>query len=284
MASGNYSSNTGVNCNLRVVFSSSTNTADNTSQVTMTAYIDYYAPLYMGSRVLTFNCDGQTYSISTPRISDGGSAQRHTVLGSWVAVVGHNSDGSKRCYVGISSNLNITYSGRHLGNVSAGGTANLDDIPRKSTINEIGNFNVEGEHWLTFSKNSSSFWQSLYIQAKKPGSSNQPETVGVFAGYSSGQHIKFDPGDIAKIYKIAMPDTNIGSYLEFTYHLETYTYIGGSYIGEDSRTVRGYVRGTMFTKVGNSWEPCVPYIKVNGNWKPCVSYVNVNRNWKISKT
>lgn len=280
MASGSYSSSTGVKCNVRANFWSSTNTATNTSSVTMTAYLDYYAPLYMGSRTLTFSCDGKDYNVTTAKISDGGRGEKHRDLGSWTVTVDHNNDGSKICYIGISIPLNITYSGKPLKTVSTGGTVNLDTIPRRSTIDALGDFNVEAEHWIDFTKNSPSFWQNVWIQARKSGTNNDFETVGVFAGYTSGQHMKFNPENIAQVYRIAMPDTNVSQYVDVLYHLETWTSKGGTYIGEDSRVVKGFINGTMFTNVKGTWKKCVPFVNVDGLWKPCISYENVNRSWK----
>ena len=72
MAKGSFSSNTGVQCNIRLEFWSSIDVLSNSSNVTMTAFLDYYAPLYMGSRNLSFNCNGNSYQIITNRINDSG--------------------------------------------------------------------------------------------------------------------------------------------------------------------------------------------------------------------
>ena len=47
--------------------------------------------------------------------------------------------------------------------------------------------------------------------------------MGVFGSYENGQHVKFDPANIAKIYSIAMPETTVGTYVDVMYHLEIWT-------------------------------------------------------------
>lgn len=102
-----------------------------------------------------------------------------------------------------------------------------------------------------------------------------------FWAYSSGQKIKFTDSDVAAIYEIDMPDTKPGAYVDIIYHLETWAGPGKTnYVGADVSTVKGYIRGNSYTKVGNSWHRCVPFIKVQKNWKPCVCYQNVNKTWK----
>ena len=280
MAKGSFSSNTGVQCNIRLEFWSSIDVLSNSSNVTMTAFLDYYAPLYMGSRNLSFNCNGNSYQISTNRINDSEKSLKHLNFGSWTTTVQHNSDGSKSCYLEVSILLNITYSGKYLGTVTAGGNVNLDKIPRKSIIESIGDFSVEGEHWLNYRKYFPSFWQNLWITAKNAGRDENWQTVGVFGGYENGQHVKFDPTNIAKIYSIAMPETTVGAYVDVMYHLETWTSKGGIFIGEDTKTVKGYLSGNISLNIDGNWKKCIPFVNDSGTWKPCFPYTNVLNNWK----
>jgi hypothetical protein len=152
----------------------------------------------------------------------------------------------------------------------------------KSLITSVGDFNIEGEHWLDF-QSFGPYWNTLWVQGKKAGSGNYT-TVGTFDGYTSGKHVKFEPWGITYLYKAAMPQTNVGVYTDILYHLETRLSQGGTYIGEDTRVVKGYITGTMFTNVGGQWKRCVPFTNVNGNWMPCMSYENVNQSWKLTHT
>lgn len=143
MASGSFSSNTGVSCNIRVDFWSSTNITQNTSTVTMNAYLDYTAPIYSSAqKSVTFNCGGGSYTQNFT-IPSGGSGRRSLSLGSWSNTVAHNADGTKTCYIGISAKINITYSGRYIGEISAGGDVRLDNIPRTATIETATDFDIE---------------------------------------------------------------------------------------------------------------------------------------------
>lgn len=279
MASGSFSSNTGVSCNVRVTYWTSTDISSNTSNVTMTAYLDYNAPLYMNMRTLTFNCNGVSHIVTTSRISDSSRAYRQHQLGAWTTSVRHNDDGSKSCYIGISIPLNVTYSRKYIGTLSPGGTVSLDNIPRKAMIDEASDFEVENEHFITFTTHSSSFWYRLRVSAWND-QNHEWQLISIFENYSSGKHIRFNKSEIALVYKIGMPYTNVGSYVEFKYHLETWVSNGQGYIGEDTRVVKGYISGNMFVNVNNIWKKCVPFINVNGTWKPCVPYINVLGSWK----
>lgn len=150
----------------------------------------------------------------------------------------------------------------------------------KAEIDVLGDFGIEGEHWLTYKKYSNNFYYNLWITARKRGSNNSYETVGAYGDYKSGQHIRFTDETITKLYKIALPETNVWEYLEVRYHLETWTQKGGEYIGESAKEVKGYIDGTSMVNVNGTWKKSVPFIKVNGNWKPCVAYVNVRNTWK----
>lgn len=129
MASGNFQSNTGVNCNLRVEWTSSSNVADNTSTVNVKVYLVHNS-LYNVSKTLTINCLGQSYSVATPVINTTASGNK-TLLANKTFTVSHNSDGTKSGTISATINsFNVTYSGTYIGNLSTSGTATLDNIPR----------------------------------------------------------------------------------------------------------------------------------------------------------
>lgn len=67
---------------------------------------------------------------STTNVSGTGS----TLLRTQDVWVGHNSDGSKTQRLSASFNINITYSGSWLGQLTVSGNANITSIPRASTL------------------------------------------------------------------------------------------------------------------------------------------------------
>lgn len=82
--------------------------------------------------------------------------------------VNHNSDGSKSQSFSGAFNIAITYSGSWLGSISVSGTANLDRIPRASTIESFSNFtlqpNQSNSFSLSLSRVASSFTHNITLR------------------------------------------------------------------------------------------------------------------------
>lgn len=131
MASGNFQSNTGVNCNIRVEWTSTSNVSANTSTVNVKVYLVHNA-LYVGSKTLNINCLGSTYSATTPAINTSASGNK-TLLADKSFTIAHGSDGTKSGTISATINgFDVTYGGKYIGNLTTSGTATLDTIPRAS--------------------------------------------------------------------------------------------------------------------------------------------------------
>lgn len=178
MASGNFQSNTGVNCNIRVEWSSTTNVADNTSSVRVKVYLVHNS-LYNVSKTLTINCLGQSYSVATPVINTTASGNK-TLLADKSFTVQHNSDGTKSGTISATINsFNVTYSGTYIGNLSTSGTATLDNIPR-STQPTLSASTVEMGKTITINcpRASGSFKHKLWYLMGNTGWVVIAENVG----------------------------------------------------------------------------------------------------------
>lgn len=82
--------------------------------------------------------------------------------------VDHNSDGSKRQTFSASFNIAVTWTGRHLASISVSGSADLDRIPRASTIDSFSNFslkpNQSNSFSLRLSRATSSFTHNITLR------------------------------------------------------------------------------------------------------------------------
>ena len=160
----------------------------------------------------------------------------------------------------------------------------MPTIPRKATINSVGPVKIENVHNLTYTNTADVFQYNLDVYAKKANSSDTNyQLVGTFDNYKSGQSIQFTDENITKMYKMALPDTAVGGYVDLKYILETWTKPQNnlSYlIGSDEIVIAGRINGSMLTNVNGTWKKSVPFINVNGNWKPCLAYTNLNKTWK----
>lgn len=170
-------------------------------------------------------------------------------------------------------------------------TGNYDvDVNLASKITQVGNFNVEDEHWANYTKYFDSAYMDLYLWAWKDGTD---ENTGVQIGgqgwsgyrgnYQSAEHTKFDSRQRAIVYKIAMPDTTVGTKVNFRYTLKTYTGAGGNYVGETSAVVKGTIKGNLKIKNNGTWKNCVPFFKYKNEWRPCSSAIKNSGSWKDSE-
>lgn len=170
-----------------------------------------------------------------------------------------------------------------------GSTQNYQvNVELASKIVVAGNFDIEGEHWINYQKYFDGY-MDLFLWAWKVGN---PENTGIFVksepqwwdgyrgNYASGEHTKFNSGQRAEIYKLAMPDTAVGTKVNFRYILKTYTGPGGAYVGEDSRVVQGTIRGNIKLKNGGTWKNCIPFVRTGNAWKPCAALLKDSGTWK----
>lgn len=164
MASGSFNSSTGVNLNLYVEWSSTTNVAGNYSTVTVKTYLKHYK-LYVGSRSDAYvTCNGEKYIYSTPSIQWSGSLKNTVLLSSKSFTVYHNNDGTKSITIEAGWRFSGTYSDVSIGWIKCSKTVTLDNIPRASSISYVtSSVSVNGTNKVTVSiaRNSSSFTHTV---------------------------------------------------------------------------------------------------------------------------
>lgn len=76
--------------------------------------------------------------------------------------INHNSDGKKTFSYSFSQQINITYSGVHIGTKSASGNGTLDTIPRASSISSISGNTIGSSVTVNIDRKASSFTHRVY--------------------------------------------------------------------------------------------------------------------------
>lgn len=107
--------------------------AGNRSKVEAISYMDVAGTIsYTGRYNVNITIDSSR-TTKTAKSSSSGTWKRE--LNRHTAWVNHNSDGTRSFTIASSYNVQITWKGQWISNISAGGTVTLDSIPRASTIN-----------------------------------------------------------------------------------------------------------------------------------------------------
>lgn len=107
--------------------------AGNRSKVEAISYMDVAGTIsYTSRNSVNITIDGSR-TTKTAKSSSSGAWKRE--LNRHTAWVNHSSDGSRSITIASSYNVQITWRGQWIGNISAGATVTLDSIPRASTIN-----------------------------------------------------------------------------------------------------------------------------------------------------
>lgn len=140
-------SSTASNCDCRIVWSSTKNDSNNTSNVTATVQIKKTgSSSTSGTFSGTITIDGTSYSVS--KYGSWAWGDWRTV-GSASKTVTHNEDGSKQ----ISISAKLTQTGTSMaGTYTASGTATLDTINRASKLNAIEDFKLTDTITLSITK------------------------------------------------------------------------------------------------------------------------------------
>lgn len=161
------------------------------------------------------------------------------------------------------------------------------NVALASKITILGNFDIEGEHWLEFTKYFDGAYMDLYLWVWKDGNDEntgmrigESSWEGYRGNYQSGEHTKFNSMQRAQIYNLAMPQTTVGTKVNVRYILKTYIGPSGTYIGEDSKVVQGIIRGSIKVNDNGTWKNCVPFVRFDNSWKPCSASVKNNGTWR----
>jgi hypothetical protein len=173
MASGSFSGSI-INgkFELQCYWSSTPNTATNTSSVSVTCYliIAQYWSLDIGPRDVSVVINGTSKTFESPSITRSGYVK--IKLGTTSAVsVTHNSDGKKSISISATFPIRATISGTYYSNIVANGTAVLDDIPRSATITSAPDFNDTQNPTIQYSNPAGTVVESLQACISLTGAS-----------------------------------------------------------------------------------------------------------------
>lgn len=107
--------------------------AGNRSKVEAISYMDVAGTIsYTGRHNVNITIDSSR-TTKTAKSASSGTWKRE--LNRHTAWVNHSSNGTRSITIASSYNVNITWKGQWISNISAGATVTLDSIPRASTIN-----------------------------------------------------------------------------------------------------------------------------------------------------
>lgn len=217
---GTFSGTAASNVYPRIEWSSSSNTANNTSNVTAVLYFvrasSYWTPFNLNGHSVAININGNSASAS--RRFDLRNSYKYEVWRRTVTVA-HNADGRKSITIKASSGG----TGINLGSYSISGTANLDTIPRASKfITNKTTYEMDSQVIMKITAAASGFTHKVWINfgSKRVQVLNNPAT---------GVNVTFTPklSDFAD--QIASATTGNGSF-----ELETYS--GSTKIGSYKQT------------------------------------------------
>lgn len=225
--SGASNTNVGSHWRLRLEWSATQSTSNNTS--TITARLFWQATSSWG-RV-------NSSASKTCRINIGGSGNSRTSSGmaslsgnqkkeihSWTRTVSHNSDGSLSVDLSAWFDLEVTLSGRYYGRVNVSTTANLNTIPRRSTLSSNANWTAGRNLSISISRASSSFTHRARIYVNN-------SLIKTITGIRSSATASFTQSENESIYRQLNGNSSRGTRVEIT----TYDSSGSS-VGTHERT------------------------------------------------
>lgn len=151
---------------------------------------------------------------------------------------------------------------------SAGGTANLPNIPRASVINSFTGTEVSGKFKATYTAKSSSFRNRLRISIPSV------KALDYYDNYASGKEVTLSQSSIDYIKNYTKNKTiTLGGVIE--------TWSGNTKIGESSEiNITVNIRREMYVRVNGQWKRAIAYVRVNGQWKEAEPYIRVSGQWK----
>lgn len=251
--------------------STSNGSSANSSNVSATLQIrrnDGYTTTGTFTGSLNINGDNRGWSWNGSLSSGWVSVSAFTVT------VGHNSDGTKVCYIGGSG---TGPSGTSLAGktVSGGANVTLDKIDRYAVTNSVNGNQLEGTFKVNYSKYVSSYKYKLRISLP-----NIVELEKIDYN-TSGEEFTLSQETIEKVYD-RYPDTNT---FRLGFAVETWNSSGTSKKSEGNEVTINCTKVDRVgrLRIGNEWKRATPYVRVSGVWKKATPYTRVNNEWKRGK-
>lgn len=143
--------------------------ADNTSNVTVTAYLVSSGSSYVinssATKEVRLYINGTKYTKSASGLASISGGQKKSLFAKTVTIA-HNSDGSKSINLSCEFDIEVTLSGTYWGTVQApssgSSVAVLDTIPRATTPTTSGTLNVGSSVTINTPRASAIFKHTLY--------------------------------------------------------------------------------------------------------------------------
>lgn len=170
-SSGNLSNNFKSGYTLRLEWkTNSQSIADNTSNITVTAYLVSSSSSYTinssASKSIWISINGTLYEKKANGLAGLKGGQKKSLFSKTVTIA-HAADGSKKIKLACAFDIQVTLSGTYYGSVAvpAGGTSEwevtLDTIPRATTPTVSGTWNVGNTVTINTPRASSAFTHTL---------------------------------------------------------------------------------------------------------------------------
>lgn len=233
----------------RILWSSTPNTAANTSDVTVTFQLmksSSSSSSTYGTGAWTININQTTYNFG-PVITIPANGTYVTVYQKTVTGVQHNSDGTKKMHISVTGGI----SGTTYTTTTIYGDVDLDNIARASTISRFSFTNgyIDQGFDITISSKVSSYYHDIHLylpDTSGTGLNLIDATVGRKAG--GAHHINFSADQLAMIYAAMSNKTSS----QFTVYVRTYTNATGT------------------SSIGD-WQAAVAYGNIHANVKPTIT-------------
>ena len=205
--------------------------AGNRSKVEAISYMDVAGTIsYTGRNTVNITIDSSRTS-KTAKSSSSGAWKRE--LNRHTAWVNHSSDGTRSITIASSYNVNISWKGQWISNISAGATVTLNSIPRASTINS-----ASIPYYLQAPKGKASANSiSISLSKKYSGYTHYIKLehgntfIGEWNNQSNPTSLELNTTHVDRMFK-ALPNSTSG-----TFKLTVTTKNGSSNIGSTSKNI-----------------------------------------------
>lgn len=167
--SGSFGSNVGPYWRLQLEWTAVQNVSDNESTITAKLYwmaqrSGVGAVYASQADAVNINIDGTNSPGAT--VSPYLSAGQKKLIRTWSRTVSHNSTGVKNAPITAYFDVKATLSGTYYGRVSISGNADLNDIPRASSLSAAPNWTAGKDFTLAVNRASSAFSHVLELYIK----------------------------------------------------------------------------------------------------------------------
>lgn len=211
---------------LRITWSATQNIANNTSTITARLYWEATRSgvgwvSSSTSRTARITIDGHTASTTT---TAGLSAGQSRLILTHVRTVSHNSVGDKSAGVSGYFDLSgITLSGQAMGPRTVSTTANLNSIPRASTLSSNANWTAGSNKALSISRASSSFTHTVRMYVGGT-------LVKTATNVGTSVTMSFNTTENTAVFN------RLNGAASMATEIQIVTYNGGSHVGTTSKT------------------------------------------------